>query len=331
MQYAFLTIFALIWSTFVLGFDGLMARNMFKQFESRRYAVTTGKVTHSEVKSSRGSKGGTSYTAVIKYSYEVDGKGFTGTRFRYNQNSSDATYANDLVDARPAGAMVQVFYHPDNPQDSLLLPGINGSDFMMVLFLTPFNAVMLGFWMWIGSWLRQQLFRPVAGGVKIMADTRYTRIRLPKIRAVVGGMATTGGLGFVSVFIVGFSSKMQPSLALALGAIGVVYLTGAGVYFWQWRKIHTGIDDLVINHSARTIDLPQTFGRKQRVLVNIADVVSLTVEEVMHRSSKGGISYTYAPTLHLQGPERGEQKIADWSDKLRADNFADWLRNELGR
>lgn len=331
MQTVFLFFFALFWSTGVLFFDGLMAHGIFKQFESRHYLVVTGKVTHSEVKSHRGSKGGTTYEAVINYRFEVGGQAFTGARLRYGAGaSSDSASARNLVDAHPEGATVQVFYHPDNPQDALLSPGIIGSDFMLVLFLTPFNMITLGFWIWIGGWLRERLFRPVAGGMKIITDGMLTRVRLPQFGAVVWGLVTTGGLGFISIFIVGFSTKMQPPIELILTVIAAIYLAGAGVYLWQWQKIRSGLNDLVINEAARTLDLPQTFGRKQRVTVGIADIESFTVEKIEHRSNKGGISYTYAPTLRLRGTEPGEQKLADWSDKVKADDFAEWLRKQLG-
>jgi hypothetical protein len=331
MQGVFLVFFTLLWSTGVLFFDGLMAHGIFKQFESRRYLVAEGKVTHSEVKSHHSSKGGTTYEAVINYRFEAGGQTFTGTRLRYGAgSSSNSTSARNLVDTHPEGAMVQVFYNPDNPQDSLLLPGIIGSDFILVLFLTPFNAVMLGFWIWIGGWLRERLFRPVAGGMKIITDGMFTQVRLPQFGAVGWGLGTTGGLGFIAMFIVAFSTMMQPPVGLVLAVIAVVYLAGLGVYLWQWQKIRSGLDDLIINEAARTLDLPQTFGRKQRVTAGIADIESLTVEKIEHRSSKGGISYTYAPTLRLRGTEPGEQKLADWSDKVKADDFAEWLRKQLG-
>ena len=228
------------------------------------------------------------------------------------------------------GAMVQVFYNPENPRDSLLFPGIEGSDLLLVLFLTPFNAVMLAFWMGIGGWLRQRLLKPAAGGVRIVASGAVTRVRLPKSRPLVWALGTTGGLGFVSVFIVGFSSQMQPSIGFVLPAIAIVYFVGAGVYLWHWRKIHSGIYDLVINQSTRTLELPQTYGRNHRLTVNITDIESFIVEELAHTGSKGGTSYTYAPTLFLRRPNRAEQKLADWYDKVRADCFADWFRKQLG-
>ncbi|MGD1086190.1 MAG: DUF3592 domain-containing protein [Verrucomicrobiota bacterium] len=329
MQTVFLLFFTLFWSAGALFFDGLVARGIFKQLESRHYPSATGTVTHSEVTTHHGSKGGTSYKANINYRFDVAGKAFTGSRLRFNPSFSDSASANSLVAAHRLGSTVQVFYNPNDPQDSLLFPGVNGSDFLVVLFLTPFNAVMLGFWIWTGGWLRERLFRPLAGGVKIIADGMSTRVRLPQFGAVGWGLVTAGGMGFVSVFIVAFSTKMQPSIGFVLTTIAAVYLAGVGVAFWQWRKISSGIDDLVINEGARTLDLPQTLGRQQPLSVGIADIESLTVETIEHISNKGSRSYTFAPTLRLRGPHSGDQKLADWSDKMKADAFADWLRRQL--
>jgi len=100
---------------------------------------------------------------------------------------------------------------------------------------------------------------------------------------------------------------------------------------WRWQKVQTGIDDLVINEAGRSLELPETFGRHERITVSLADIEDFSVEQIVHRSSKGGISYTYAPTLRLRGPQAGEQKLVDWSDKVKADDFAAWLRTQLGR
>ena len=279
------------------------------------YPSAAGAVTHSEVTTHHSSKHGTSYQASISYRFEVGAKQFTGERLRFTPASSDSTSACSLVSAHPVGSTVQVFYNPNDPMESLLLPGVNGSDFLAVLFLTPFNAIMLGLWIWTGGWLRERLFRPLAGGVKIIADGMSTRVRLPQFGAVGWGLVTAGGLGFVSMFIVGFSTKMQPSIGLALAVLAAVYLAGVGVAFWQWRKISSGIDDLVINEAARTLVLPQTLGRQQPLSVGIADIESLTVETIEHISNKGSRSYTYAPTLRLRGAQPGDQKLADWSTK----------------
>jgi Protein of unknown function (DUF3592) len=331
MSGTFLVIFTVFWSGFVMTFDVVIVHNLVKQAESAHYQFVTGAVIHSEVRIHHSSKGGTSYVPVIQYRYEVAGQAFTGARLRYNSNlSSSQAAARSTVDEHPAGSTIQVFYNPENPQDSLLFTGIEGADFMMILFLTPFNAVMLGLLIWIYGWLRERLFHPAAGGLKIITDGMYTRVRLPQYGAVIWWLGTTGGLGFAAIFVVGFGTQMKPSLPVILTTIVAVYLAGLGVFLWQWLKIRSGIDDLVINEARRSLELPETFGRTERVTVNIADIASLTVEQIEHRGNKGGVSYTYAPTLRLRGNESGGCKLADWSDKLKADDFAEWLRKKLG-
>ena len=326
----FLFFFTLIWSGMVLSFDGFMGHGIYKQIESSHYPSVTGAITRSEVTSHQGSKGGTSYSAAIEYAYVVADQKLTRNKIRFGLASSSYASASQLVNAHPVGAAVPVYFNPTNPQETLLSPGVKGSDFMFVLFLTPFNMVMFGFWIWIGGWLREHWFKPVAGGVKIINDGMLTRVRLPQFPAAGWGLAAAGGLGFVSIFIVGFSTNMEPSMPVALATIAAVYGAGLGVYGWQRQKINSGIDDLLINESSRTLELPLPFGRKARITANVADIQSLFVEKIEHRSSKGGISYTYAPTLRLRGMDTAFQKVADWSDSLKADAFTSWLRERLG-
>jgi hypothetical protein len=89
MQSSFLVVFTVLWSAFTLFFDGMMARGMFRQYESRLFPAMTGQVTHSEVMTHHGSKGKTSYEAVIDYRFEVGGQAYTGSRLRYGFSASD--------------------------------------------------------------------------------------------------------------------------------------------------------------------------------------------------------------------------------------------------
>jgi hypothetical protein len=118
-------------------------------------------------------------------------------------------------------------------------------------------------------------------------------------------------------------------MELVSPVICTVYLAGLVVFLWRWSKTRLGRDDLMLNSTAGTLELPPTFGRKQRLTASIADVESLTVQEIVHHGSKGGTSYTYAPTLLLRGTERGQHKLAEWADELKASDFTDWLRGQL--
>ena len=223
-----------------------------------------------------------------------------------------------------------MFYSPRNPQDAVLSPGVEGSDLFEVLFSMPFNMVMLGMWTWLWGWLRERIFRPVAGGVRIITEGPRTNIRLPEYGAIVWCMVAVGGLSFVSVFILGFSSGFHPSFPAASVVLFGVAAAGAGAYWRQWRIIHSGDDDLILDEGARTIELPETCGRKNRMTSAFAGIENLTLEVIAHQGSKGGVSYTYAPTLWLRDRAAGGQKLADWSDKMKAEAFTDWLRQRLG-
>src|SRR5262249_16837374 len=117
----------------------------------------------------------------------------------------------------------------------------------------------------------------------------------------------------------------------SLFAFFLVFGGGAGVYIRQWRKIHSGDDDLILDENSATIALPETFGRTQRVLVNRSQIEKLIVEEIMHRGSKAGVSYTYAPTLRIRHSSGGigSEKLADWSDRMKAEAFSEWLTQRL--
>src|SRR6516162_8733152 len=187
----FLIFFALFWSVIVLGFDGVMTYTTYQQYESGSFPSVTGTVTRSQVEQRTGSKGRTYYYAI--------------------------------VNAHPFNSPVQVYYNPKDPNESLLYPGIAGSDMFGALFLTPFNMVLIGLWMGVYAWLRERLFKPVAGGVKIIADGMTTRVRLPTVGAIWWGLGTTGLLGFAAVFAVGFGAGFQPSMATVLLAVCGIY------------------------------------------------------------------------------------------------------------
>jgi hypothetical protein len=323
----FLIVFALFWSAFVFYFDGRMGHDAYDQYESGSFPSVTGTVTRSRVEQHTGSKGRTYYVAMVNYTYNVSGQSYRGDRLRFGTSPERNAYA--IVNAHPSNSPVQVYYNPQNPNESLLYPGITGSDLMPALFITPFNMVMIGIWLAAYVWLRERLFKPVAGGVKIIADGMTTRVRLPTLGAVVCGLGTTGLFGFFSVLALLIGTGSQPSVAAVLVTFAAVYLAGAGVWFWQQQKINSGIDDLVINEASRTLELPLTFGRKERVTLPFTDIETLWVDIVEHHGSKGGTSYTYAPTLILRN-KSDNQKLADWGDQLRANDFADWLSKKVG-
>jgi hypothetical protein len=312
----------------VLLLDSLVAYDLQKQYASGHYPFVTGRITRSEIRSHHG-RHGTSYSAYVSYTYQVGRELLYGDRLRYTLFSPSGGYANarNIVNTFPPGSSQNIFYDSLAPADSLLCAGIDGQDFTGLLFLTPFNMLTLGLWFSLVGWLRERWFKPLAGGVKIITDGRLTRLRLPQKVAVRWALTTTGALGFAALFV--FTGSANVPVSTVLTAIGVVYLAGAAVWGFFQLRAQTGIYDLIIDEAGHTLSLPATYDREERLSVNVGNIREIHVAKEEHRGSKGGVSYTYAPTLLMSQAGIADQKLADWSDPLKAEDFARWLAQKL--
>lgn len=313
-------IFTLFWTALVGVADGIVGRNLFRALRALDYSETTGIVLSSEVTHQYGSKGG-NYGVAIRYRYEVNGTEREGDRYRHSgfSSSSDSSWADAVVGQHPVGASVKVYYDPANPEESVLSRGINGSDLFILLFLTPFNLIMLALWVAPVGALFHRIRPPVAGGVKWWTDGRTTRVRLPPYSPIVAGLGGVGGTAFASIFILGFGFGGSPSLAVGHVTWMMVIGVGVSVAGWQWLQQRAGKADLVLDDLERTAELPATFGRKQRRTVPWSEITGVVLERIEQRSRKGGTSYNYVVQL-----KRGNQadKLDEWHDQQHAESFA---------
>ena len=70
----------------------------------------------------------------MKYDFEVDGRPYQGTQYRYGQWKSSDDSAKTIVASLPVGKQVDVYYNPEDPGDAILKPGIEGGDLFLTLF-----------------------------------------------------------------------------------------------------------------------------------------------------------------------------------------------------
>lgn len=91
---------------------------------SVRWPSVPGTVTVSTIKSSRSSKGGTTYGANIHYTYSVSAKNYVGTRVTFvDVSTSNSSDARGTLARYPVGKAVNVFYNPNDPADAVLETG----------------------------------------------------------------------------------------------------------------------------------------------------------------------------------------------------------------
>jgi hypothetical protein len=267
----------------------------------------------------------------IRYHNEVNGRAFDGNRFRYGEgSSSDSDWAHRAVNKYHEGAEVTVYYNASRPSESLLVPGVDGSNLIMLLFMTPFNAVMLGIWIGGLSMLRDKFSGSPNGGVKFHQGQHSLRVRLPRYPAVAVLLAVAGLIGFLEIFPIAFlMGGFHPRLSVVTTAIVIAYGSGIAAFLWQLWATHAGKSDLVIDLAKQSVALPQTFGRKTRIQIAISEIRKLSVETVAQKSSEGGSTYTYVPTLLWQNSDPTQGKLAEFYNKAKAERFVDWLRPQL--
>ena len=112
----------------------LGSRSIWNGKASQGWPTTQGVILSSKVDYQESPKMGKTYEAVISYKFTVDGQVHTSSRVAYDSNLSDPAVAEGLVKKYPQGAEVAVYYAPNNPEVSVLEPGISRGVLMIPVF-----------------------------------------------------------------------------------------------------------------------------------------------------------------------------------------------------
>lgn len=109
---------------------------------SVNWPTVEGTVTESLLEESR-SDGSTMYSAHVVYEYALDGGQLDSDRiwFGGNYSTSDRSEMSKVVRDYPVGRKVTVYYSPDNPAESVLLPGAYFSTYILFSVGMVFLAV----------------------------------------------------------------------------------------------------------------------------------------------------------------------------------------------
>jgi uncharacterized protein DUF3592 len=307
---------------------------LMDQYQAQSFPKTLGKVLSARIESHRGSKGGVSYHAAFSYRYEVNGRSYEGGRYRYDGFPDDYDSVRGIVADNPAGSGMAVYYNPDDPADAVLSPGVVSLDVTLPFLFSPFFYIFL--YLSLNTWRvikwpgREQ---PVAGGVKIMTEMMKTRVRLPRYLPGNVCVITAGVLTFSAGIVIQFHYA-DSTVTAGFFAVPLIIAASAAAYFWQYWRLASGRQDLVIDEGARTVELPPAFDESGRQPLPFSEIKAVTLEEVSHKV-KGGVIYTYAPTLELrdgsskQLTDIGSVLSTSSANQNRAESFAAWLREKL--
>lgn len=126
----------------------LSARDLWGAWRSSSWPATEGEIVDVRVQRfSRlsGYKEGPNWTWRIQYVYSLNGARYEGTRAYYGGEPTLGV-ARNIVARFPAGAAVNVYYHPERPGTSVLIPGFNRFSYGGLILALIFFSLTA--WLW---------------------------------------------------------------------------------------------------------------------------------------------------------------------------------------
>jgi hypothetical protein len=326
----FLFLWCAFWTGGTVYFDYKGIHDLWRQNRTSQYASTTGTVTDSRIETYKDDEGGTSYTPKIMYEYYVDGRRYLGYQWRHGASSSTKRTANEWSGAHPVGSDVTVYYDAAEPQTAVLMRGIEGLDFSMLIFAIPFNAIMIGCF-WAAYFVfRMKFLKPPAGGVHIIDNGIQTRVRLPDTYPFFYALGTAAGIAFVSIFVIGFAFNFSPPLPLVAVFFTVIFTTAVLVYLRYARPLQAGEMDLIIDDARQVVTLPASYGRAPFIEVRRADLRDVYVDLETTRDSDNDPVHKYHVTLRHRANDRDNtDRLIHFNAQDRADGLSHWLKTRL--
>jgi hypothetical protein len=112
---------------------GFFAHTMYEGWASRPWPVADGMVLSSEVRTHT-TENRTSYSPIIHYKYQVHGKWYTGSRLAFGFSNRSREASSDIVEGYAAGTSIPVHYDPNQPENSVLQPGVHSINWLAFVF-----------------------------------------------------------------------------------------------------------------------------------------------------------------------------------------------------
>lgn len=319
----------------IFGIDVVFTKDVIHQHETRSFPSTIGKVVYSKVMVGHDRKG-TSRSLVLQYEYQVDGQTYQGDTISFGIFSEAQVLKDPEEESRahPVGSQVRVYYCADNPAECLLSPGLTIVNFLIFFFIIPGNVLLLRapFTRDAISWFKGMA--RFAGGEEIVSQGNQVRVRLPRFSVSIWTLAVFCVLSFSGAFLVPIISAetRDDSPWLVAEVWAVILVVTAATYVWRRSRLHSGIDDLVIDEGAQTVSLPSTFGRKTRSSLDFNSIQTVYLQPIRHEGKSrfaAQTSFTWGVMLQLRGACASPERIANRWSAGDALVFVAWLRERL--
>lgn len=312
-----------LWSAGTLAVDAIHARAMFRQWRAESFFTTEGMVIESKAEAT--ASDGAVREAKIRYEYFVDGRRYVADRYRYARLGAAESEAETqrLVEAHPIGGRATVYFNPRNPAEALLYPGVASGDFLIWLFLTPFNIAMVGAWSGVALALGQRWgFAP--GGLRISERGAELRAQPPRVKSLSRAALAALGVSLLSTAFVGVCAGFTDPPPTAVAAAWIAVAGAAGLAYASAAADHR---DLVIDRLRQTLSLPSASLLAPQTTIRWRDIVAIGLHEQEIAGQAGEDRRKYSCRVRWTD-ENGNAFETPWqlpADRQVAAQWVDWL------
>jgi hypothetical protein len=323
----FALFFMVAWTGMTVVPSAMALSGITRQLRAMLYPSVEGTIVHSGVAAGQDSDGDPTYRFSVRYTYEVDGQRHESTQYRYSSwATASRGFVEQLVARFPERSPVRVYYRPGAPGDAVLLTGLQGTDLMVLLVMTPFIFVM------VGGWYTLVRRRRVANAeIRSFERAGRTHVTLRETAALITGLFAAGGCAFLVTIILAVAWGGDPPVQPVLMAWVLVTAVGVAITRRMRLREKQGRYDLIFDRPRGKLTLPPGPERLTSAEVGFGDITAVKCVPHTYKDDEGDTQLVWRPILELkskQGPPRAEV-IAQWSDQSRAQALTDWLRSHL--
>lgn len=315
-------LFAAIWTALSvwLAIDSGIA----PQLRSWSYPVVPGRITGSKVKDFQ-DEDGVFYSPSVTFRYEVAGRAYVGTRYRYvNVSTTNRQRVERIVAALPPGQIVEVHYRPGKPADAVVDTSFADHDALAIAWLT--TVILTTSFAYISLYRMWRWPEPSFARSVKLAPEGY-RIVLPESRdwgivMVVVWVASI--LATILCTMVVLSDLLMSGKWLAAIYAGITFCVGpiGGAVAWTLRA--RGRYDIYLDVTCGTLRARQPGCAEQWLIIDLAGISAI---EVVTQSMFTGPWYSLKVTFRTAENSEPRQTEFCWSPYATfVNDFANWLR-----
>jgi hypothetical protein len=263
----------------------------------------------------------------LEYTFAVNGRSYTSTRYHGEPQFVGNRYWRQAHATLPTGTTATIYYNPDDPSESAVVPGPRWDQLLVLWCLTPFNVIAFllvwAAWSRVAGW---RGFDPIRDARPI--DASWC-VRLSGSGALSNALVALLVVTFVGCFVLigGYDALvgLPPPGWLIVGAWAFA-LAASLLYAIRQRRRRR----LLIDNQAECLTLPASVTAAERT-IPFRRITGVTTAMEMRPRGRNETDEMLVCSFNWRDETDTPQStsIAEYADRRDADALAEWLRERV--